>query len=106
GEPGKLGEEVPRRFLEVLGSEPVPPGAGSGRLQLAEWLTRRENPLTARVLVNRVWAYHFGRGLVTTENDFGVRGRPPTHPELLDWLAARFVADGWSIKALHRRILF
>jgi mono/diheme cytochrome c family protein len=105
GEPGKLGDEVPRRFPEVLGGEPMPSDAGSGRLQLAQWLTRRENPLTARVLVNRVWAYHFGRGLVTTENDFGVRGRSPTHPELLDWLAARFMADGWSVKALHRRIL-
>jgi hypothetical protein len=74
-------------------------------LQLARWLTDRKNPLTARVMANRVWQGHFGEGLVRTPNDFGTRGLPPTHPELLDWLATRFVADGWSVKALHRRIL-
>ena len=68
-------------------------------------MTRPGHPLTARVLVNRVWQHHFGRGIVATPSNFGLRGEPPTHPELLDWLAARFVADGWSIKALHRRIV-
>jgi hypothetical protein len=74
-------------------------------LQLAEWLTRPTNPLTARVMVNRVWQQLFGRGLVQTPNDFGVRGEKPSHPELLDFLAAEFMADGWSIKRLQRRIM-
>jgi hypothetical protein len=105
GEPADLGELSPRRFLEVLGGDRLPAGAGSGRLELARWLTRPENPLTARVMVNRVWQYHFGVGLVATPNDFGTRGKPPSHPELLDYLAARFRDEGWSVKALHRRIL-
>jgi hypothetical protein len=104
GEPADLGDEVPRRFLDVLGGEKVP-GSGSGRLELAQWLSRPENPLTARVMVNRIWQHHFGVGLVASPNDFGARGRAPTHPELLDYLAARFMADGWSIKALHRQIV-
>ena len=74
-------------------------------MQLADWLTRPENPLTARVMVNRIWEGHFGNGLVATENDFGRRGRPPTHPGLLDDLACRFMAGGWSIKAMHRLIM-
>ena len=106
GEPTKPGERVRRRFLEVLGGDLLPPGAeGSGRRDLANWLTRPENPLTARVMVNRIWAWHFGSGLVATENDFGRRGRRPTHPGLLDDLAYRFMAGGWSIKAMHRLIM-
>ena len=105
GDPETLGPEVPRRFLDVLGGQPVPPGAGSGRLQLAAWISDASNPLTARVIVNRVWQGHFGSGLVRTPNNFGARGEPPTHPALLDWLAIRFVADGWSIKRLHRLIM-
>jgi cytochrome c553 len=106
GEPDKAGSEVPRRFLEILGGDSLPSGAvGSGRLELAKWITRPSNPLTARVFVNRVWQWHFGRGLVATPSDFGTRGEPPSHPELLDWLAARFVASGGSVKALHRLIV-
>ena len=74
----------------------------------SSWLERigsPENPLTARVLVNRVWLHHFGEGLVRTPSDFGLRSEPPTHPELLDYLAARFIADGWSLKKLHRTIM-
>ncbi len=106
GEPDQPGDVVPRGWIALLGGGPLPPETtGSGRLELAEWLTRPENPLTARVMVNRVWQHHFGQGLVATPNDFGLRGQPPTHPELLDYLAARFVAQGWSIKALHRLLM-
>lgn len=106
GNSSNPGEAVPRQFLEVLSpAERQPFQRGSGRLELARAIADPSNPLTARVLVNRVWQYHFGTGLVRTPSDFGLRGEPPTHPELLDYLTARFVAEGWSIKALHRMIL-
>jgi hypothetical protein len=106
GEPRKLGNQVPRRFLEVLGGDPLPTGyKGSGRRQLADWITRPENPLAARVLVNRIWQWHFGRGIVSTPSDFGFRGASPTHPKLLDWITAEFISSGWSIKHLHRVIM-
>ena len=100
------GDEVPRQFLQVLSGEKRQPFQhGSGRLELAQAIASTNNPLTARVLVNRVWLHHFGTALVRTPSDFGVRSDPPTHPELLDYLAARFMADGWSFKALHRLIM-
>jgi hypothetical protein len=106
GEPAQPGPEVPRGFLTVLGGQKVPPDEkGSGRLELAEWTTDPKNPLTARVIVNRVWQWHFGQGIVATPDDFGARGEPPTHPELLDYLTSRFIESGWSIKKLHRLIL-
>jgi hypothetical protein len=107
GEPDDLGDVVPRgapAFLSADAPLAVPAGA-SGRWQLAQWLTRPDHPLTARVLVNRVWQYHFGKGLVATPSNFGLRGEPPTHPELLDWLTLRFIESGWSIKSLHRTIV-
>ena len=106
GDPARPGEKVKRRFLTVLGGAELPPDdKSSGRVRLADWLLAPENPLPARVMANRVWLHHFGQGLVPTPNDFGKQGKPPTHPELLDWLASRFVADGWSVKQLHRTIL-
>jgi hypothetical protein len=84
---------------------PKPFAKGSGRLELAEAVAGRDNPLTARVLVNRVWMHHFGEGFVRTPSDFGTRSDPPTHPELLDWLAWQFMEQGWSVKQLHRLIL-
>jgi hypothetical protein len=106
GNPNNLGAEVPRRFLRVLSpGEPPAFEHGSGRLELARAIVDPENPLTARVLVNRVWLGHFGSALVSTPSDFGLRSTPPTHPELLDYLASEFVAGGWSLKALHRQIV-
>ena len=106
GEPSQPGDRVSRGFVKALGHESLPDSTtGSGRLELANWLTRADNPLTARVIVNRIWQYHFGQGLVKTPNDFGVRGLPPTHPELLDYLAGQFVTSGWSMKAMHRLMM-
>jgi hypothetical protein len=106
GNPRSPGPKVPRQFLScVAGSERKPFTKGSGRLELAKAISSKDNPLTARVLVNRVWLHHFGQGLVRSPSNFGSRGEPPTHPELLDWLASRFMAEGWSIKKLHRMIV-
>ena len=104
GNPNNLGEEVPRRFLTVLAPEqPLPFRNGSGRLELAEAAAR--HPLTARVMVNRIWQHHFGRGIVATPSNFGQLGERPTHPELLEHLANRFISHKYSIKALHRDIM-
>ena len=106
GNPKKLGKIVPRGFPRILtGEHRQPITEGSGRWQLADWLARPDHPLTARVMVNRIWQHHFGEGLVRTPNDFGSRGERPSHPELLDHLAARFVESGWSIKATHRLVM-
>lgn len=106
GNPGNRGAEVPRRFLEVLSPQPpVPFTNGSGRLELARAIASPDNPLTARVYVNRVWLQHFGSGLVSTPGDFGVRTARPLQHELLDYLAATFMENGWSTKQLHRLIL-
>ena len=100
------GKVVRRGWLPVLGGEKLPRDEmGSGRRFLADCIASRDNTLTARVMVNRIWAHHFGRGLVATPSDFGVRGAPPTHPELLDYLAQCFMDSGWSVKAMHRLIM-
>jgi hypothetical protein len=123
-------DEVTPRFPEILGGagspsrpeftvtladvarwnsgrlgEPAPPPASGSRTALANWIASPDNPLTARVIVNRVWQHHFGRGLVPTPSDYGTHGQKPTHPELLDWLASEFVAQGWSVKKMHRLML-
>ena len=105
GDPTALGVVARRANLAILGGETISNGEGSGRLSLADWLTRDENPLTARVIANRIWQQHFGNGIVRTENDFGHRGDDPTHPALLDWLALQMMRSGWSMKFLHRRIM-
>ncbi|MGE0610121.1 MAG: DUF1553 domain-containing protein, partial [Pirellulales bacterium] len=106
GNPGNPGAVVPRRFLTVLSSENTEPfRTGSGRLDLALAITQEGAPLAARVFVNRVWKQHFGQPLVDTMSNFGVQGSRPTHPALLDDLAARFVSEGWSLKGLHREML-
>ena len=105
GNPNRLGDPVPRQFLAVANPQRQPFRLGSGRLELAREIVRPENPLTSRVLVNRVWLQLLGQGLVRTPGDFGLRSDPPSHPELLDHMAARFVADGWSIKRLQRELV-
>jgi mono/diheme cytochrome c family protein len=106
GSPQTFGGEAPRRYLVAIQGKNRPLfRQGTGRLELAHAIASRTNPLTARVMVNRVWMRHFGAALVHTPSDFGARSEPPTHPELLDWLAARFMEDGWSFKRLHRLIL-
>lgn len=106
GNPAQPGERVPRQFLRVLaGDSPALFSHGSGRLDLARAITAADNPLTSRVIVNRVWMHHFGEPLVSTPSDFGTRSNPPTHPELLDDLAAQFMQGGWSLKNLHRLIV-
>ena len=107
GDYNSEGEPAPKAFLAILEGveqEPVQTN-GSGRLELAEWMTESDHPLTARVMVNRIWQGHFGEGLVRTPSNFGRMGERPTHPKLLDYLSRRFVEDGWSIKALHKRIM-
>ncbi|MFN7803684.1 MAG: PSD1 and planctomycete cytochrome C domain-containing protein [Planctomycetaceae bacterium] len=106
GSYARLGPVVPRRFPRFLAGEEQPAiGPGSGRRELAQWVASPANPLTARVIVNRIWAGHLGEGLVRTPNNFGLLSEPPSHPELLDWLASRLVDEGWSLKKLHRRIV-
>lgn len=102
----RLGDTVPRSFPKILAHDKQPGAfSGSGRLELAQWIASAENPLTARVMVNRIWQHHFGEGIVRTPNNYGKLGTPPTHPELLDHLALQFINSGWSIKAMHRAIL-
>lgn len=107
GNPGRPGEQVPRRFFRVVSFEERDRKYtnGSGRMDLALGIVNPKNPLTARVLVNRIWLHHFGRGIVETASDFGSRGAPPTNPALLDHLASTFMQEGWSLKKLHKRIL-
>jgi hypothetical protein len=106
GEAGNRGAIAPRRFLNVL-SGPVRPvyTEGSGRLQLAMAIASKNNPLTARVMINRIWEHHFGEGFVPTPDDFGMMSEPPSHPELLDYLAVNFMTNGWNIKKIHRLIM-
>ena len=107
GDPKRPGEKVPRGvpgFLAADGRFEITTGQ-SGRLDLAEWLTSPDNPLTARVMINRIWQHHFGKGIVASPSNFGIQGDPPTHPELLAWLASQFIESGWSIKAMHRLIM-
>ncbi len=106
GEAENQGDVVPRRFLEILSGPNRPVFRnGSGRLELAAAIISTNNPLTARVMVNRIWLHHFGEGFVTTPDDFGNQSAPPSHPELLDYLAARFMEEGWSVKKMHRLIM-
>ena len=101
--PGEKVEPAVLSAIELKAT--IPKGFKGRRLALANWIVHKDNPLTARVMVNRVWQYHFGRGLVGNPNNFGATGKKPTHPELLDWLASEFVENGWSLKQLHRIIM-
>jgi hypothetical protein len=105
GNPEAKGDLVAKGFPAILAANSDPIRTGSGRRELAEFLASPSNPLTARVMVNRIWQGHFGQGLVRTPNNFGLTGEQPTHPELLDWLATEFVRNGWSVKHMHRLIL-
>lgn len=111
GNPHVKGDEVQPGFLSVLSPpqpdiNPVPHRNSTGRrTAFAKWLASKEHPLTARVIANRVWQYHFGRGIVRSSSDFGFQGSPPTHPQLLDWLASELIESGWSLKHLHRKIM-
>jgi hypothetical protein len=112
GNPQVKGDRVEPAFPQILGGSPasIPPTGPDARttgrrLVLANWIASDQNPLTARVMVNRIWQYHFGRGIVRSPNNFGLQGDKPTHPELLDWLASEFMAQGWCLKSLHRLIL-
>ena len=106
GNPSQPGETIPRQFLRILaGPDRKPFVRGSGRLELARAIACRDNPMTARVIVNRVWMHHFGEPMVSTPSDFGTRSTPPSHPDLLDDLASRLMDSGWSLKALHRQIV-
>ena len=106
GNPSKQGEIAPRRFLKIIaGEERKPFSKGSGRIELAEEIVSPDNPLTSRVIVNRIWAWHFGKGIVATPSNFGKLGEAPSNPDLLDYLAGNFVEAGWSIKKLHKLIV-
>jgi hypothetical protein len=106
GSYAKLGDLTPRHFPQILGGNPSSTiKQGSGRLQLAQWLVKPDHPLTARVMINRIWQHHFGEGLVRTPSNFGKLGEKPSNPELLDYLAGQFIDGGWSIKKMHRAML-
>ncbi len=106
GNPGSLGDRATRGFLDVIdASDARIPSGTSGRLQLARWIASPQNQLTTRVMANRIWQYHFGKGLIATSSTFGQQGKGPTHPKLLDWLAGQFVKRGWSFKEMHRLIM-
>ena len=107
GNPAKLGATVPRHVPQVIvgPEQPAFTSASSGRLELAQWLTNAKHPLTSRVLANRFWRWHFGKGIVRSTDNFGLLGERPTHPELLDWLADQWIQSGWSLKAFHRIVL-
>ena len=105
GNPNRLGDSVPRQFVSIASRDRKPFTSGSGRLELARAIMSPDNPLTARVFINRLWLHHFGAGLVRTPSDFGLRSEPPSHPELLDYLASRFMHEGWSVKRMQRWIV-
>ncbi|RLS51723.1 MAG: DUF1553 domain-containing protein [Planctomycetota bacterium] len=106
GDPHKKGDKAPRGYIRSINSTlPQIPEGQSGRLQLAQWIVSPDHPLTPRVVVNRIWQHHFGKGLVVTPSNFGMQAEPPSHPELLDWLAREFMDHHWSFKHLHRKIV-